>query len=67
MAFANHMALDWTKNGGVTSNCYASASLLTAVVNDMGVEHTFQQSWIGMRNQVICWQPLAPLVTLRIF
>ena len=41
MAFANHMALDWTKNGGVTSNCYASASLLTAVVNDMGVEHTF--------------------------
>ena len=41
MAFTNHMALDWTKNGGVTSHCYASASLLTAITNDMGVEHTF--------------------------
>ena len=41
MAFTNHMALDWTKNGGVTSHCYASSSLLTAIVNDMGVEHTF--------------------------
>ena len=41
MAFANHMALDWTKNGRVTSNCYASPTLLTAIVNDMGVEDTF--------------------------
>ena len=41
MAFANHMALDWTKNGGVTSHCYASPSLLTAILNDLGVDETF--------------------------
>lgn len=40
-AFANHMALDWSKNGGVPSHAFASSPLLTAMGNDLGFDETF--------------------------
>lgn len=40
-AFANHMALDWTKNGGVPSHAFANSALLTAMGNDLGYEEAF--------------------------
>lgn len=40
-AFANHMALDWSKNGGVPSHTFASSSILTAIGNDLGFDETF--------------------------
>ena len=40
-AFANHMALDWSKNGGIASHSFASSSLLTAMGNDLGFDEVF--------------------------
>ena len=40
-AFANHMALDWSKNGGIPSHSFASSPLLTAMGNDLGFDETF--------------------------
>lgn len=40
-AFANHMALDWTKNGGVPSLAFANSALMTAMGNDLGYEEVF--------------------------
>ena len=40
-AFANHMALDWTKNGGVPTHSFSDSALLTALGNDLGYEEAF--------------------------
>lgn len=40
-AFAEHMALDWTKNGGVRSLNPSSAVLLTALANDISYQDSF--------------------------
>jgi D-sedoheptulose 7-phosphate isomerase len=40
-AFAEHMALDWTKNGGVPCHTFASSPLLTAMGNDLGFDEVF--------------------------
>lgn len=40
-AFANHMALDWSKNGGVTSMSFSESAILTALVNDNGADSVF--------------------------
>lgn len=40
-AFAEHMALDWTKNGGVRSLNPSSAVLLTALGNDISFQDSF--------------------------
>ena len=40
-AFANHMALDWSKNGGVSSMSFSESAILTALVNDNGAEAMF--------------------------
>ena len=40
-AFAEHMALDWTKNGGVRSLNPASSVLLTALANDISYQDSF--------------------------
>ncbi len=40
-AFANHMALDWTKNGGVPTHSFSDSALLTAMGNDLGYEEAF--------------------------
>lgn len=55
MAFANHMALDWTKNGGVKSFSYASAEILSAVVNDLGSERMFSSplNWYGEKGDLL--------------
>ena len=40
-AFANHMALDWSKNGGISSLSFADSALLSAVANDCGIEEMY--------------------------
>lgn len=40
-AFANHMALDWSKNGGVPTQSFSDSALLTAICNDLGAEQMF--------------------------
>lgn len=40
-AFAEHMALDWTKNGGVRSQNPSSSVLLTALANDISYADSF--------------------------
>ena len=40
-AFANHMALDWTKNGEVLTHSFSNAAFLTAVGNDLGYDEVF--------------------------
>jgi len=40
-AFANHMALDWSKNGGVPSHAFANSALVTAMGNDLGFDEAF--------------------------
>jgi D-sedoheptulose 7-phosphate isomerase len=54
-AFANHMALDWTKNGGVPSHSFANSALLTAVGNDLGYEEAFSAplSWYAKSGDLL--------------
>jgi len=54
-AFANHMALDWTKNGGVPTHSFADSALLTAVGNDLGFEEVFSEplSWYGQEGDLL--------------
>lgn len=40
-AFSNHMALDWSKNGGILSLCLSDSALLTALANDYDYEGCF--------------------------
>jgi D-sedoheptulose 7-phosphate isomerase len=40
-AFANHMALDWSKNAGVRTLSFADAAMLTALGNDFGGSAVF--------------------------
>ena len=40
-SICNHMALDWSKNGGVKTNSFSDSALFTAVVNDLGAENIF--------------------------
>lgn len=54
-AFANHMALDWTKNGGVPSHAFANSALLTAMGNDLGYEEAFSAplSWYAKSGDLL--------------
>tara|TARA_B100002051_G_C16737457_1_gene642111 strand:+ start:1276 stop:1908 length:633 start_codon:yes stop_codon:yes gene_type:complete len=40
-SFSNHMALDWSKNGGIVSFCLSDSSMLTALANDFTYETSF--------------------------
>lgn len=40
-AFSNHMALDWTKNGGIRAYSMSDSSLITALSNDYSYESAF--------------------------
>lgn len=42
-SFANHMALDWSKNGGVLALSLSDSSLLTALANDYSYEDAFKE------------------------
>jgi D-sedoheptulose 7-phosphate isomerase len=54
-AFSNHMALDWTKNGGVPTQSFANAALLTAMGNDLGFDEAFSAplGWYGKRGDLL--------------
>lgn len=54
-AFANHMALDWTKNGGIPTHSFASSPLITALGNDLGFEESFSAplSWYGRGGDML--------------
>lgn len=41
MAFSNHMAIDWSKNGKVPTHSFSNTALLTALGNDLGVKDLF--------------------------
>lgn len=40
-AIASHMAVDWTKNGGIRSIAFNDAPTLTCLANDFGYENVF--------------------------
>ena len=40
-AFSNHMALDWSKNGGILSFCLSDSAMLTALANDYDYDACF--------------------------
>lgn len=40
-AFSNHMALDWSKNGGILSFCLSDSAMLTALANDYNYDACF--------------------------
>lgn len=54
-AFSDHMALDWTKNGGVPTHSFASVALLSAMGNDLGFEEAFSAplSWYGKSGDLL--------------
>jgi D-sedoheptulose 7-phosphate isomerase len=54
-AFANHMALDWTKNGGVPTHSFSDSALLTALGNDLGYEEAFSAplSWYAKSGDLL--------------
>lgn len=54
-AFANHMALDWTKNGGVATHSFSDSALLTALGNDLGYEEAFSAplSWYAKSGDLL--------------
>lgn len=54
-AFASHMSLDWSKNGGVPCVPLFDLSHLTALGNDLGYDEIFstQIGWHGSENDVL--------------
>lgn len=42
-AMAGHMALDWSKNGGVRSMSFNDPAVLTAIGNDLGFDQVFAE------------------------
>ncbi len=40
-SFSNHMALDWSKNGGILAFCLSDSAMLTALGNDYDFEQCF--------------------------
>ena len=54
-AFASHMALDWTKNGGVPTVSFNDSALLTAMGNDLGYEKAFSAplSWYAKSGDLL--------------
>ncbi len=41
MAFSDHMAIDWSKNGKVPTHSFSNTALLTALGNDLGINELF--------------------------
>lgn len=41
MAFSDHMAIDWSKNGRVPTHSFSNTALLTALGNDLGIKELF--------------------------
>ncbi len=51
MAFSDHMAVDWSKNGKVPTHAFSSPSLLTALGNDIGIEQMFSTAIHAYANK----------------
>ena len=54
-AFANHMALDWTKTAAVPTLSFSDSALLTAMGNDLGYENSFSAplSWYAKSGDLL--------------
>lgn len=54
-AFANHMALDWTKAANVPTFSFSDSALLTAMGNDLGYENAFSAplSWYAKSGDML--------------
>lgn len=54
-AFASHMSLDWSKNGGIPCLPLLDLSHLTALGNDLGYEEVFSTAidWHGHENDLL--------------
>lgn len=54
-AFASHMSLDWSKNGGIAAICMNDGVQLTALGNDLGYDEVFSTPlrWHGRPNDVL--------------
>src|SRR5215472_8601379 len=54
-AIASHMAIDWTKNGGVPAMCFNDSAAITAVGNDIGFHAIFSLplSFYGSKRDVL--------------
>ena len=54
-AIASHMAVDWTKNGGIRSLAFNDAAMLTCLANDYGYQNVFakQIEYHGKKGDAI--------------
>jgi len=54
-AMASHMALDFSKNGRVRAQAFNDAAGLTALANDLGYQHVFDQPirWHGRPGDLL--------------
>ena len=43
-AIASHMAIDYSKNGGIQAAAFNDPALLTCLANDCGFEHVFERA-----------------------
>jgi D-sedoheptulose 7-phosphate isomerase len=55
MGIAMHMAVDFSKNGGMRATAFGDSAVLTAVGNDLGYENVFarQIEWHGRAGDVL--------------
>lgn len=51
-SFSNHMALDWSKNGGILSFSLSDSSMLTALANDYSYKDSFVE-FLKINNPTI--------------
>lgn len=54
-AIASHMAVDWTKNGGIRAIAFNDAPTLTCLANDFGYENVFakQLEYYAQKGDVV--------------
>ncbi|MCH6255222.1 SIS domain-containing protein [Puniceicoccaceae bacterium K14] len=54
-AFANHMALDWTKAGGIKTYSFSDSAILTAAANDLGYDQMLSAplGWYSKKGDLL--------------
>src|SRR6476659_7054261 len=55
MGIATHMAIDFSKNGGLRATAFGDGAVLTCLGNDLGYENVFasQIGWHGRNGDVL--------------
>src|ERR1700687_1021909 len=55
MGIATHMAVDFSKNGGLRATAFGDGAVLTCLANDLGYENVFasQIEWHGRAGDVL--------------